>query len=599
MSIITFYAYSEGLQCGITALQSSRAQKIGGLHLHQMFCLDVKKNMNPYNSAFQAIARLDRNPTKKNWLQSVNILFIDELGQVSCELLCLLDIILRSIRQSTTYLGGVLLICTMDHKQLCPINETPVLISSQIPTAFTFITLEKSIRASNDTNFQRIQDISRMHPSKYLSEPSILQEFENLLKTTCTFVTDWSDPVITNNTFRLYAKKFPAKEATKLYQDQVRATMINNISGLRSRHCIDIEKQANCREDWLNASESTSNALDQRCKELRSVLFFRGAIYECTYNKPNKFSQSQLALLYDLPTQEDLDQFRPIKVLIAPPGVKNFEFDEDKDKTTYLDEGWVQVTISNPEERTHLINGRIQCQRKQYGLKHRVTSTIHACMGDTLHKVAIEISDNDPYYKLWDKAQAVVMLSRTRLGCNTIFVGNQKKIIDAMISIITIRNQWTEYMERVLDVVCINRNDNESIPILTQEANPFRICDTLIPNCNTGFVYFIVSVTDPSFSYIGQSLCLKTRLQRHNSGSGSLATSPARLRPFALYAYICGFDCNKNLMLTVESSWQSKRNTLISHGVTDRKQLATCATHAIDQLYGPTLKEELRLITLF
>ena len=91
------------------------------------------------------------------------------------------------------------------------IDETHVLISSQIPTAFTFITLEKSIRASNDTDFQRIQAISRIHPSNYVSDPSILEEFEDLLKTTCTFVTDWSDPVITNNTFRLYAKTFPAK----------------------------------------------------------------------------------------------------------------------------------------------------------------------------------------------------------------------------------------------------------------------------------------------------------------------------------------------------------------------------------------------------
>ena len=52
-------------------------------------------------------------------------------------------------------------------------------------------------------------------------------------------------------------------------------------------------------------------------------------------------------------------------------------------------------------------------------------------------------------------------------------------------------------------------------------------------------------------------------------------------------------------MLTVESSWQSKRNTLISHGVTDRKQLATCATHAIAQLYEHLLQQNLRLITLF
>ena len=150
-----------------------------------------------------------------------------------------------------------------------------------------------------------------------------------------------------------------------------------------------------------------------------------------------------------------MNHFRAIKVLIAPPGVKKIEFDKDKDKITYLNEGWVEVNISSPEERTHLINGRIQCQRKQYGLKHRVTSTIHVCMGDTLHKVDIEISYNDPYYKLWDKAQVVVMLIRTRLECNTIFVVNQKKIIDEMISIITIRNQWNEYLMLYVLIVMI------------------------------------------------------------------------------------------------------------------------------------------------
>ena len=142
--------------------------------------------------AIQAIARLDKNPTKKNWLQSVNILFIDELGQVSCELLSLLDIILRIIRERTIYLGGVLLICTMNHKRLCPINEIPVLISSQIPTAFTFVTLKNFIRASNDIDFQRIQAIARMHHSKYEEDSDILVEFGDLLKRTCTFVRDWS-----------------------------------------------------------------------------------------------------------------------------------------------------------------------------------------------------------------------------------------------------------------------------------------------------------------------------------------------------------------------------------------------------------------------
>ena len=62
-------------------------------------------------------------------------------------------------------------------------------------------------------------------------------------------------------------------------------------------------------------------------------------------------------------------------------------------------------------ENTQSIGRNIQAERKQYGLKHRVTSTIHAAMGDTLVRVAIEVQRNDLNYKLWDKAQAIVALS--------------------------------------------------------------------------------------------------------------------------------------------------------------------------------------------
>ena len=72
-------------------------------------------------------------------------------------------------------------------------------------------------------------------------------------------------------------------------------------------------------------------------------------------------------------------------------------------------------------ERTQYIKNYVQARRKQYGLKHYFNSTIHASMGETLHKVAVEISDDG----LWDKAQVVVACSRTKFGKNTIFVGEK------------------------------------------------------------------------------------------------------------------------------------------------------------------------------
>ena len=50
--------------------------------------------------------------------------------------------------------------------------------------------------------------------------------------------------------------------------------------------------------------------------------------------------------------------------------------------------------------RTCSISRNIQCERKQYGLKHRVVSSIHTDMGDTLTSVAIQVLPNDPIFNL-------------------------------------------------------------------------------------------------------------------------------------------------------------------------------------------------------
>ena len=53
-------------------------------------------------------------------------------------------------------------------------------------------------------------------------------------------------------------------------------------------------------------------------------------------------------------------------------------------------------------------------------------------MGDTLHKIVTTVSTQDCEYQLWDKAQAIVLLSRTRVGCNIIFVGDKNDTINAL-----------------------------------------------------------------------------------------------------------------------------------------------------------------------
>ena len=91
---------------------------------------------------------------------------------------------------------------------------------------------------------------------------------------------------------------------------------------------------------------------------------FRGAIYECTFNCEGKFSHSQAVLLFELPTQDDLDNWQKIKVLVAPLGIKDIEYDNTMSKEAYIEIGFREVKIGTAPQQTHHLANNIQGQRK-------------------------------------------------------------------------------------------------------------------------------------------------------------------------------------------------------------------------------------------
>ena len=86
----------------------------------------------------------------------------------------------------------------------------------------------------------------------------------------------------------------------------------------------------------------------------------------------------------------------------------------------------------------------MKAQRKKYDLKHCVTATTHAAMGDTLKKVALNIFEI--IFEFWGKSQVVVALTRTKKGKDIIFVGNKQETIEAIIKLYLSKNQCTNYM---------------------------------------------------------------------------------------------------------------------------------------------------------
>jgi len=85
---------------------------------------------------------------------TMDMLLLDECGQMSSQQLATIDIILRHLRGSTLPFGGVLICGSFDHRQLECIGGLPFLLSSHILTDFTLVKLEQSVRAAKDKKLQ-------------------------------------------------------------------------------------------------------------------------------------------------------------------------------------------------------------------------------------------------------------------------------------------------------------------------------------------------------------------------------------------------------------------------------------------------------------
>ena len=77
-------------------------------------------------------------------------------------------------------------------------------------------------------------------------------------------------------------------------------------------------------------------------------------------------------------------------------------------------------------------------------------------MGDTLYKMATEISRSNSNFTMWDRDQIIVILSTTNYEKDTIFFGNKNDTLKLLKEILTRKTQWAEYMEKVLSMVTIN-----------------------------------------------------------------------------------------------------------------------------------------------
>ena len=613
MLYVLLYALSQGLFCVSSAKMSHRSLQLGGINWDKLLCLRGNEGKaSPYRRAELAVARLEKNERKKDIILSLSVVFADEMGQLSAEEFSVFDIILRHIRKNNLFFGGILIIGTLDHMQIQPIGGRPFLISNSIIPCFNMISLKVSVRVTGDL-YVELQSLVRQDFIEFERNPNLLQRVRYICSSIFSFVCNWNDPRITSQTFRVFTKRAPVRDALKHFQSYLTQKHNNTPHELRVRRAYDTYKSRYSHE-WTLVQDDMKDELNQKCKEPETLMFEKGLIYTITFNDSTK-SNSQKAILYYLPSQVTLENFGSIKVLLSPPGCKDVTYYSDKPKQYYIDRGFKEVNVECCPQRVYRLANNVQCMRKQYGMQHYVAGTVHAIMGDTLPSIATTISMNNRNFSLWDKGQLLVLISRTKEAKNTIFVGEKEDTLKALECILKTRTQWTDHMENILRCVTIKQSNeietrNQVVSVVTEEATmnysayPFRICDISLPTDCSGFVYMLISLRSMDFVYIGKTKDLHARLRSHQSGYGSKQSQPEHLRPYAYFAYICGFNGNETMMYYIERQWKEIINGYIRQGINDPKFWAERGGNNVLNLqlnsFGiDNARNELRLVLLF
>ena len=420
-----------------------------------MISTDDNLGSSPFKCAEGALLKIRRNTKILHNLLTLDVLFIDEMGQISAMLICTIDIILRKLRNSDLPFGGVYISGTMDNSQIQPINQIPFLTSTLVLTCFLALELKHSVRAHNDINFQRLQGITRMDPFDLEHDIETKNDFFNLTERILTFVPDWSDERINPNMMRVFSRRKPAQNALDKYWESIKRQLDNKSIEYRISKSRDTQRTRNSSGEYTEASENSIKALNKEVKEPTEIVFFSGGIYECTINdNRERYNQSQLAFMLDLPSQKTIDHYDGILLWLPPAGTQiiNYNQNDLPNRQELIDLGWKEVTIGVAPERNVLVQGGLHAKRLMYSLKHIGAITINKSQGETLPLgLAVEITEK---YSPWEKGQIVVVLSRTNKASSTIIVGDKHYAIQKNVGDNNKRNSMDKIHKECL------KNDN-------------------------------------------------------------------------------------------------------------------------------------------
>jgi len=438
------YALSKGMNVLMTALMSERAIILGGRHLHYLFCIPGFEYKSIHQLSDSIIRNLNRKPAFLYTLQTNDAIFIDEFEFASAEFLNALDNVLRYIRNKNTFFGGMVVFATMDVQQLPPIEGHPCLTSSLILTSFHLATLTEYVRSRTDAILQRL--ITLVRKLQPLTEDE-KKEFVHLIVTYCTHVDNWNDYRIPVDAIRILGTRKGVHVAETMYYDKIREQGLTIIS----QKSQDFENLKTSHGTWKPASSKVTQRLNKLVREPEVLQLHQGLLVEATFNNGLEWSNGQIGLIVELPHPTLINQWKSFPLLLAPPGIRSLPRDPFTIESL-LNHGWKMTNMKPAPELVHHCYRGIFGKRYQYGIRPLAATTIHKAMGSDFDKIVSCIYDDGSHdFRLWEKAQVLVLISRVHCAKDIIFIGDKFQTAQRLLELISIQPKYALYMEYIIN----------------------------------------------------------------------------------------------------------------------------------------------------
>jgi hypothetical protein len=520
LKLAVAYALIKGLLVELMSWTSERARQLGGNHLHLVFPLEVySSRINfAHNISSSCLRQLQQDPLKEVMLKRTDVFVFEEIGLLSAEYFAALDNILRAVMGNSLPWGGKLLLSCGDSKQLPPIDGRPIWGCINMCTMMEVFVFTTDVRA-RDPKLRWLNSECR----RELNADECKAVAEVVL-TECQFVPDWTH--VPDVAVRIV----PTKAAELKVVEQF-------LEGRQTKSYSAIDEVQNGAV-WDRAGDRVTKKLNNAVYEYDICQLYLYAVVRMTFNSRHgtvPFSQGQVAIIVQLP--DDAVDFaeKRLRLRLAPAGVRRIDAGN-------IPAEWSEVLVG-PRTTPSVVVGRClqMGRRTQFPVRYYLCSTIHRIQGETVMMLATEMSLKKKEYKLWQREQFAVLISRVHSCQDIIFVGSTSDTRAAVEHIMSKSSKWDNFIDHYMTQMNVAVQSSCAREV-QQERHPFLPLYRELPSATCGYVYLLASLKVRGRCYIGETMDLKRCLRQHNTGYGADETRNTECHPWGVFAFVFGFE---------------------------------------------------------